>query len=79
VLTVHFVWHDLFTEVIQLSGAACQIVHKPLADMSPSERASRRFFCQTWRYDDRKLRGALPLMPSKAWQQTVAETLSSTA
>jgi nucleoside-diphosphate-sugar epimerase len=78
-LAGHFVWHDLFSEIIRLSGAACQIVHKPLADMSPSERASRRFYCQTWRYDDRKLRALLAFAPSRTWQRTVAEALSSTA
>ncbi len=77
VLAGHFVWHDLFTEVIRLSGAACQIVHKPLAAMSDEERASRRFYGQSWRYDDRKLRAALAFQPAHRWEQTLAETLAS--
>ncbi len=79
VLAGHFVWHDLFTEVIRLSGSACQIVHKPLADMSASERASRRFYCQTWRYDDRTLRQALAFQPGWTWQQTVAASVAVAA
>jgi nucleoside-diphosphate-sugar epimerase len=79
VLAGHFIWHDLLSEIIRLSGAACQIVHKPLTDMSPSERTSRRFYCQTWRYDDHKLREVLAFTPSRTWQQTAEEALSSTA
>ncbi len=75
----HVAIGDQLSEIIRLSGAACQIVHKPLADMSPSERTSRRFYCQTWRYDDRKLREVLAFTPSRTWQQTAAEALSSTA
>lgn len=78
-LAGHFVWHDLFTEVIQLSGSACQIVHKALAEMSQAERASRRFYGQTWRYDDRTLHQALAFQPRWTWQQTVAETLPPAA
>lgn len=76
VLAGHFVWHDLLSEIIRLSGAACQIVHKPLADMSPSERASRRFYSQSWRYDDRTLRQALAFQPGWTWQQTVAASVA---
>ncbi|HSN77191.1 MAG TPA: NAD(P)-dependent oxidoreductase [Anaerolineae bacterium] len=75
VLAGHFVWHDLFREVIRLSSAACRIVHKPLAAMSDEERASRRFYSQPWRYDDRKLRERLAFQSSRTWPQTVAETL----
>lgn len=77
VLAGHFVWHDLFTEVIRLSGSVCQIVHKPLAAMSDEERASRRFYSQSWRYDDRKLRETLAFQPSFSWQQTLTETLAT--
>ena len=43
--------------------------------MSDEERTSRRFYAQSWRYDDRRLRSALNFRPSRTWQQTVAETL----
>ena len=79
VLAGHFVWHDLFTEIIRLSGSACQIVHKPLAAMSDEERASRRFYAQSWRYEDRRLRKVLVFTPSRTLQRTVQETLSSAA
>jgi nucleoside-diphosphate-sugar epimerase len=79
VLAGHFVWHDLFTEVIRLSGAACQIVHKPLAAMNDEEQASRRFYAQSWRYDDRTLRQALAFQPGWTWQQTVAASVALAA
>jgi nucleoside-diphosphate-sugar epimerase len=74
-----FIWHDLLDEVIRLSASPCQIVHKPLAAMSEAERASRRVYSQSWRYDDGKLSEILFFTPSRTWQQTVAETLSFTA
>lgn len=75
VLAGHFVWHDLISEVIRLSGLDRQIVHKPLAEMSDEERASKRTSCQSWRYSDRRLREMLSFRSSRTWQQTVAETL----
>jgi nucleoside-diphosphate-sugar epimerase len=75
VLAGHFTWHDLFSELIRLTGRDCRIVHKPLAALSDAERASRRFYSQSWRYDDHRLRAALGFQPSRAWQQTLAETL----
>lgn len=55
---------------------ACQIVHKPLAAMSDEELASRRFYSQSWRYDDRELRETLAYQSGRTWQQTLAETLA---
>ena len=43
--------------------------------MSDEERASRRFYSQSWRYDDRKLVQMLAYQSGRTWQQTVAETL----
>ena len=74
-LAGHFVWHDLFAEIIRITASPCQLVHKPLAAMSDEERTSRRFYAQSWRYDDRRLRSALDFRPSRTWQQTVTETL----
>lgn len=47
--------------------------------MSEAERASRRFYSQSWRYDDGKLRAALAFEPGHTWQQTIAETLAPSA
>ena len=44
--------------------------------MSEAERSSRRFYSQSWRYDDRKLQEALPFQPKHTWQQIIAETLA---
>lgn len=77
VLAGHFTWHDLFSELIHLTGRDCRIIHKPLAALSDAERASRRFYGQTWRYDDRRLREAFGFQPGRTWQQTLAETLSA--
>lgn len=79
VLAGHFTWHDLFSELIRLTGRSCRIIHKPLATLSDAERASRRFYSQSWRYDDHRLRAALGFQPSRTWQQTVAETLMAPA
>ena len=75
VLAGHFVWHDLFAEIIRVTGSPCRLVHKPLAKMTDEERKSRRFYAQSWRYDDRRVRDKFGFRLSKSWQQTVAETL----
>ena len=75
VLAGHFVWHDLFAEIIRLTGSPCRLVHKPLTEMSDEERVGRRFYAQSWHYDDRLVRDKLGFRPSKNWQQTVAETM----
>jgi nucleoside-diphosphate-sugar epimerase len=74
-LAGHFVWHDVFTEIIRVTGSPCRLVHKSLAEMTDEERTSRRVYAQSWRYDDRWLRSALDFRPSRTWQQTVSETL----
>jgi nucleoside-diphosphate-sugar epimerase len=76
VLAGHFVWHDLFAELIRVTGSPCRLVNKAWAEMTDEERAARRFYAQTWRYDDRRLCDQLGFRPSRTWQQTVAETLS---
>lgn len=76
VLTGHFVWHNLYSEIIHLTGAACRIVHKPVAAMSEAKRAQTRFYSQSWRYDDRWLRRHLNFQPRYTWAQTVADTLA---
>jgi nucleoside-diphosphate-sugar epimerase len=79
VLAGHFTWHELFNELIRLTGRDCRIVHKSLAAMNDAERASRRFYSQSWRYDDHRLRDVLGFQPSRTWQQTLAETLMAPA
>lgn len=76
VLAGHFIWHDLFSELIRVTGSRCRLVGKPWAEMTDEERMSRRFYAQSWRYDDRRLRDQLGFRPSRTWQQTVAETVA---
>jgi nucleoside-diphosphate-sugar epimerase len=79
VLAGHFAWHDLYAEIIRLTGRDCRIVHKPLDQISDDEQPQRVFRAQSWRYDDRKLRDTLGFQPSHTWQQTLAETLDAGA
>lgn len=75
VLAGHFAWHDLFAEIIRVFGSPCRLVSKSLAELTEEERISQRFYAQSWRYDDRRLRSALDFRLSRTWQHTVAETL----
>lgn len=77
VLAGHFVWHELFAEIIRLTGSPCRLVHKPWVEMTDGERASRRFYAQSWHYDQGRLRSALDFRASRSWQQTVDETVRS--
>ena len=42
-LVGHFVWHDLVAEVIRVTGSACTLVHRPLAEMDEETRQAMRF------------------------------------
>ena len=76
-LAGHFIWHDLFAELIRLTGSPARVVAKPWVEMTADERTDRRFYAQSWRYDDHRLRERLGFQPSGTWQQTLAETLAS--
>jgi nucleoside-diphosphate-sugar epimerase len=75
ILSDHFTWHDLVTQLIRLTGSDRQLVHKPLADITEEELPNKHFYAQKWRYSDQRIREALGYRPTYNWQTTVAEVI----
>lgn len=74
-LAGHFHWHDLYVKLIRVTGRKCRIVHMPLEDVPESARDRMRFYAQSWRYGNAKLKEKLDFRTQRTWQQTVAETI----
>lgn len=75
VLSGHFCWHDLFAELIALTGSKSTIVHKPLADIEETELPRKILYAQTWRFSDAKLKKHIPFVPRYTLQQTLRATV----
>jgi nucleoside-diphosphate-sugar epimerase len=74
VLAGHFVWHDLYMELIKLLGSSSRIIPKGRADFSPEEWLAYQLQGQTWRFADSKLRQQLGFTP----RYSLADTLKAT-
>jgi nucleoside-diphosphate-sugar epimerase len=77
VLTGHFVWHDLYTALIQLTGSRSEIVHKQLEDISDDELPPRReIYAQRCRFSEERLRNHLGSIPRRALEVTLRDTVA---
>ena len=75
VLAGHFVWHDFYAAIIQLTGSSSQIVHKPRAEFSDAAWQEKLGLAQSWRFDDSKLRRQLGFFPRYTLQQTLSDSI----
>lgn len=75
VLTGHFCWHDLYVELIRLTGSRSEIVHRPLAEISAGELRRKEIYAQTWRFSEARLVGHLGTIPRRSFQTTVRDTV----
>jgi nucleoside-diphosphate-sugar epimerase len=75
VLTGHFVWHDLFVKLIQLTGSPSALVHKPLEEISDDERPRKQLYAQTWQFSEARLARHLGTIPRRSFDETVRDTV----
>lgn len=75
----HFVWHDLISHLILLTGSDRRIVHKPLGDITGQELPNKNLYARSWEFSDEKIRTALGYRPTRVWQETVAEVIKPTS
>jgi len=76
VLTGHFTWHDLYTAVIRLTGSPSELLHKPLAALSPDEQKALQIYAQTWRFSAEQLQQQLGFQPRYSLTETLAATVA---
>ena len=74
VATGHFGWHDLYVELIRLTGSRSAIVHKPLAAITDEELPKKELFAQTWRFSEERLASHLGPIPRRPFETTVRDT-----
>ncbi|HMN28010.1 MAG TPA: NAD(P)-dependent oxidoreductase [Caldilineaceae bacterium] len=75
VLSGHFIWHDLYAELIRLTGSSSSLVHKPLAEIGDDELPRKQIYAQRWHFSAERLQEQAPFTP----RYTLAETLAATA
>jgi hypothetical protein len=75
VVSGHFLWHELFAELIVLTGSASRLEHRPLAEISPEHLERPVFYAQSWRYSGALLEHHLGPLPAYAWRNTVRDAI----
>ena len=75
VLAGHFAWHDLYEELIRLTGSRSRVVHKPLEEVTDEELPNKRLYAQTWHFDAQSLERHLGTIPRRPFETTVRDTV----
>jgi len=75
VLTGHFTWHDLYVELIRLTGSRSELVHKPLDAITDDELPSKHLYAQMWRFSEARLAHHLGTIPRRSFEVTVRDTI----
>ena len=81
VITGHFNWHDVYSELIQLTGSTSRVRHMSLemiTDMKAETNLPNapQFYAQRWQYSREHLEQHLDFQASHQWQETLAEIVS---
>jgi nucleoside-diphosphate-sugar epimerase len=76
VLTGHFTWHDLYAEVIRLTGSTSAIMHKPLVALTGDEQKALQVYAQTWRFSNEQLQQQLGFQPRYSLAETLAAVVA---
>jgi nucleoside-diphosphate-sugar epimerase len=77
VLTGHFCWHDLYVELIRLTGSRSELVHKPLDEIGDDELPKKHLYAQTWRFSEARLGEHLAPIPRWSFDDTLRDTVLS--
>jgi nucleoside-diphosphate-sugar epimerase len=79
VLAGHFVWHDLYAELIALTGSRSELVHRPLEDIGDDELPNKRVYARTWQFSAAALERHLSWSPAYSLSETLTATVRSAA
>lgn len=79
VLTGHFTWHDLYGELIRLTGSRSELIHKPLDSITEDELPSKHLYAQRWRFSEARLAAQLGDLPRRSLSVTLRDTVLASA
>jgi nucleoside-diphosphate-sugar epimerase len=77
VATGHFVWHDLYTTLIGLTGSRSAIVHRPLDEISDEELPRKQLYAQRWQFSEQRLASRLGEIPRRPLDVTLRDTVGA--
>lgn len=73
----HFIWHELYAELIRLTGSQSAIEHRPLDEIPEGALPFPRwFYAQTWRFSGERLRKRIGFHPARHWKETLADLVA---
>jgi nucleoside-diphosphate-sugar epimerase len=75
VLTGHFIWHDLYLELIRSTGSRSELLHKPVEEIADDELPNKHIYAQTWQFSEARLARHLGTIPRRSFALTVRETI----
>jgi nucleoside-diphosphate-sugar epimerase len=78
VLSGHFVWHDLFAQLIRLTNSGSEIMHRPLAEIADTPFGTA-FYAQIWRFSHQRLHQCLAYKSKFSLQQTLQDSVRAYA
>ncbi len=76
VLTGHFIWHDLYGELIRLTGSRSEMLHKPFDAITEEELPNKHLYAQRWRFSEDRLARDLGAIPRRPLEVTLRDTVS---
>lgn len=77
VLTGHFVWHDVYRELMHLTDSDSELIHKPLDAIADDELPRKAIYAQTWRFSEARLVQHLGEIPRRPLDLTLRDTVSA--
>jgi nucleoside-diphosphate-sugar epimerase len=79
VVTGHFVWHELYSELIRLTGSKSEVVLRSRDAISEDELPDKERYAQTWRFSEARLARHLGSIPRRPFEVTVRDTVRAEA
>ena len=77
VLSGHYSWHDLYAELIRLTGSPSSIIHRPLDEITEEELPDKSSYARTWLFDDTLLVRKLGYVPRYSFHQSLHDLVSA--
>lgn len=79
VLAGQFVWHDLYAELIALTGSASELVHRSLDAIGTDELPNKYVYARTWEFSTAKLQRLQRWAPGYTLHATLRDTVAASS
>lgn len=76
VLAGHFVWHDLYAQLIALTRSRSELRHRALDEISDDELTNKNIYARTWEFSAARLKDHLDVPLHLPLQTTLRDTIA---